>query len=58
MDCIYRRGQNDKLRTCLVREKKIFRCHIGHLTGYRKMFSDTNEKTNFITRLETAKRIY
>ncbi|MCL1462465.1 hypothetical protein M3J57_28320, partial [Klebsiella pneumoniae] len=45
-------------RACLVGEIKIFGCHIGRLTGCRKGFSDTNEKTNFITRLETARRIF
>jgi hypothetical protein len=45
-------------RACLVSKKKIFGCHIGCLTGCRKGFSDTNEKTNFITRLETARRIF
>jgi hypothetical protein len=43
---------------CLVGEIKNFRCHIGCLTGCRKGFSNTNEKTNFITRLETARRIF
>jgi hypothetical protein len=43
---------------CLVGEMKIFGCHIGHLTGCRKGFSDTNEKTNFITHQETARRIF
>ncbi len=39
------------LYACLVGEMKFFGCHIERLTGYRKGFSDTNEKTNFITRL-------
>ncbi len=39
------------LRACLAREMKFFWCHIERLTGCRKGFSDTNEKTNFITRL-------
>jgi hypothetical protein len=47
-----------KIMACLVCEKKIFGCHIGCLTGCRKEFSDTNEKINFITRLETARRIF
>ncbi len=46
------------LRPCLVGEMKFFWCYIGCLTGCWKGFSDTNEKTNFITRLETAKRIF
>jgi hypothetical protein len=33
-----------RLRPCLVREKKIFWCHIRRLTGCRKGFSDTNKK--------------
>jgi hypothetical protein len=32
---------------CLVRKMKIFGCYTGRLTGCRKGFSDTNEKTNF-----------
>jgi hypothetical protein len=36
---------------CLVREKKIFRCHIKCLTGCWKWFLDTNEKINFINSL-------
>lgn len=32
------------LRHCLVREKKIFRYHIGRLIGCQKGFSDTDEK--------------
>ena len=44
------------LRPCLVLEKKIFRNYIGRLTGCWKGFSDMNEKTNFIIRLETARR--
>jgi hypothetical protein len=43
---------------CLVREKKIFGCHIGCFMGCRKGFSDTNKKTNYIAPLETARRIY
>ena len=39
------------LWVCLVREKKIFECHIGCLTKYRKGFLDTNEKTNFTASL-------
>ena len=38
--------------------KENFGYHIGRLTGCRKGLSDTNEKTNFIIRLETARRIY
>ncbi len=34
-------------RACLDREKKIFGCHIGCLTGCRKGFSDMNEKKYF-----------
>jgi hypothetical protein len=41
----------------VVREMKIFGYHIRRLTGCRKEFPDANEKTNFITRLETARRI-
>ena len=41
-----------------LRKMKIFGRHIGRLTGCRKGFLDTNEKTNFITRLETARRIF
>jgi hypothetical protein len=40
----------------LVGEKEIFWCHIERLTGRRKGFSDTNEKTNFRIRLETGNR--
>ncbi len=40
------------------REIKIFGCHIGCLTECQKRFSDTNEKTNFVTRMETARRIF
>jgi hypothetical protein len=29
-------------RPCLVRKRKIFRCHIGCFMEYRKGFSDTN----------------
>jgi len=47
-----------QVRPCLVHEKKIFACHIRCLIGCRKGFLDTNEKTNFITRLETARRIF
>ncbi len=47
-----------RYRACLVCEKKIFRCHIGYLTGCQKGFSDTNEKTNFITRLETTRQSF
>ncbi len=43
-----------ELGACLVGEMKIFGYHIGRLTGCRKGFLDTNEKINFITRLETA----
>ncbi len=46
------------VRACLVGEIKIFGCHIGRLTRCRKGFSGTNEKTNFITHLETARRIF
>jgi hypothetical protein len=46
------------LRVCLVGEKEIFGCHIECLTGCRKGFSDTNEKTNFRTRLKIARRIF
>ncbi len=42
----------------LVREMEIFMCHIGCLTECWKMFLDTNEKTNFIARLKTARRIF
>jgi hypothetical protein len=42
-------------RSGLVREKIICRCHIGGLIGYWKEFSDTNEKTNFITHLKTPR---
>jgi hypothetical protein len=49
-------------RVCLLREKKInfyvsYRT-FDYLTRCRKGFSDTNKKTNFITRLETTRRIY
>jgi hypothetical protein len=32
--------------------------HIRYFVGYRKEFLDTNKKTNYIARLETAKQIY
>jgi hypothetical protein len=51
-------GRVAPVRVCLVGEKEIFGCHIRRLTGCRKGFSDTNEKTNFRTRLETARRIF
>jgi hypothetical protein len=31
---------------------------LGCFMGCRKGFSDTNKKTNYITRLETVRRIY
>jgi hypothetical protein len=37
---------------------KVFFRHIGCFMRCRKEFLDTNKKTNYITRLETAKRIY
>ena len=40
---------------CLAGEMKTFECHIERLTGCRNGFSDTNEKTNFITYLETVR---
>jgi hypothetical protein len=46
------------LRECLVTDVKIFRCPIGCFIGCRKGCSDTNKKTNYITRLETARQIY
>ncbi len=46
------------LWACLVGEMNFFGYHIERLTGCRKGFSDTNKKTNFITRLETARRIF
>jgi hypothetical protein len=48
--CLFR-----SLEACLVREKKIFLCHIRCLTKCRKGFSNTNEKTNFI---KIARRIF
>ena len=53
-----KRDELKKLKAYLVCEKEIFGCHIGRLIGCQKGFSDTNEKTNFITRLETARRIF
>jgi hypothetical protein len=38
-------------RACLDREKKIFGCHIGCLTGCRKGFSDMNEKKYFFSQI-------
>jgi hypothetical protein len=37
---------------------KFLECHIGYFMRYRKRCSDTNKKTNYITCLETARRIY
>jgi hypothetical protein len=43
---------------CNKKFKKKFRCYIGCFIGCRKVFLDTNKKTNYIARLETARRIY
>jgi hypothetical protein len=45
----------NRLWLCLVREKKIFRCHIGCFMRCRKRFSDANKKTNYIAHLETTR---
>lgn len=42
----------------VVREKKVSRCYIGYFMRCRNEFSDTNEKTNIMARLKTARRIY
>ena len=44
-----------KVRVCLVREMKIFGYHIGCFGDVGRGFSDTNKKTNYIARLETAR---
>jgi hypothetical protein len=45
------------IRLCLVGKRKNFGCHIGCFVGCWKEFSDTNKKTNYIARLETARQI-
>jgi hypothetical protein len=43
---------------CLVPGLKILGCHIGYFMRCRNGCSDTNKKTNYINRLETARQIY
>jgi len=47
--------QASMIRAYLVGERKVFGCHIGCFVGYRKGYSDTNKKINYITYLETAR---
>jgi hypothetical protein len=57
----YAVGQKDmpdsyrSLELLLLRK---FRCYIRCFMGRWKGYSDTNRKTNYITRLKTARRIY
>jgi hypothetical protein len=46
------------LERCLVSGVKNFVMSYGCFMGCRKGCSDTNKKTNYITCLETARRIY
>jgi hypothetical protein len=50
-------GLVTNIRLYLVREKKIFGCHIRYFIGCQKGFSDANKKTNYIAHLKTARRI-
>jgi hypothetical protein len=45
------------IRLRLVREKKIFECHIGCVGRMLGGVFDTNKKINYRTRQKTARRI-
>ena len=53
----YIAGAKQRIRVCLVREIKIFGCHIDAWEGCWEGFLDTNKKTNYRTHQETARRI-
>jgi hypothetical protein len=55
---ICKQCQVERVKACLVHEKKLFECHIRCLIGYWNGFLDMNEKTNFITRLEITRQIF
>ena len=46
------------LGLCLVREMKIFGCHIGCFEDIGRGFRILIKKTNYIALLETTRRIY
>jgi hypothetical protein len=49
---------NKRERGCLVPGVKIFEYHVECFMECRKGYSDTNKKTNCITRLKTTRQIY
>ena len=55
---VYRDALFPWVRLCLIREMKIFGHHIGCFGDVGRGFRILIKKTNYIARLETARRIY